>query len=252
MKKLLSRLFANCADPKGALGRAMLRMMNIGHRPVYAWTFDHLMLADGMRALDVGCGGGGAILELARRFPSIRVDGVDASEESVAMCRRRTAGVPGRGEIARGVAEALPAADATYDAVYAIETIYFWPDLCAGIREMLRVLKPGGIAAVSVECFDPDRARVWKSLVGRMEVRTPDQIVRAFREAGFTDVAHFVKGARRSAWCGMACVVGRKLASRALRRFASRLVSPPLAVGHESSGHAADTKTLTRALATPL
>ena len=60
----------------------------VRHRPVYSWTFDHCPLADGMRALDVGCGGG-AILELSRRFPSIRVDGVDASEESVAMCRRR-------------------------------------------------------------------------------------------------------------------------------------------------------------------
>jgi len=210
MKNPLSRIFRNCAAPQGVLGRAMLRMMNIGHRPVYAWTFDHLMLADGMRVLDIGCGGGGAILELVRRFPSICVDGVDASEESVAMCRRRTADVPNHGEIVKGVADALPSADATYDAVYAIETIYFWPDLRAGIREMLRVLKPGGIAAVSVECFNTDRARVWKSFVGRMEIRTPEQIVRTFREAGFTDVAHFVKGANLPTWCGMACIVGRK------------------------------------------
>ena len=73
-KHLLSKLFRNCAEPRGALGRLMLRMMNRGHRRVYAWTFDHCPLADGMRTLDVGCGGGGAILELARRFPAIRAD----------------------------------------------------------------------------------------------------------------------------------------------------------------------------------
>ncbi len=210
-KSLLSRIFRNCAEPKGTLGRMMLRMMNRGHRPVYNWTFDHCPLADGMRALDVGCGGGGAMLELCRRFPSIRVDGVDVSEESVAMCRRRVAAhVANPGEIVRGVADALPWADATYDIVYAIETVYFWPNLQAGLREMRRVLKGGGAAVVSVECFDPGKAGVWQDLVGRMEVRTPEQIAQAFRAAGFVDVAIFQKGMNRPTWCGVASVVGRK------------------------------------------
>ena len=212
-KRLLSRIFRNCADPKGALGRLMLRMMNHGHRPVYAWTFDHCPLADGMRALDVGCGGGGAMLELSRRFPSIRVDGVDASVESVEMCRRRVAAhVANPGEIVHGVAEALPMSDSVYDVAYAIETVYFWPDLCAGLREMRRVLKDGGVAAVSVECFDPARSGVWKDLVGRMEVRTPEQIATAFRDAGFADVSIFKKGANRPTWGGVASVIGRKSA----------------------------------------
>lgn len=211
MKNPLSQIFRNRAAPQGVLGRAMLRMMNIGHRPVYSWTFDHCPLADGMRALDVGCGGGGAILELSRRFPSIRVDGVDASEESVAMCRRRVmAHVANPGEIVHGVAGALPMADSAYDVAYAIETVYFWPDLCAGLREMKRVLKCGGVAAVSVECFDPGRAGVWKELVGHMEVRTPEQIAQAFRDAGFANVSIFKKGGNRPAWCGVASVIGRK------------------------------------------
>ena len=123
-KLLLSKLFRNCAEPRGALGRLMLRMMNRGHRRVYNWTFDHCPLADGMRTLDVGCGGGGAILELTRRFPAIRADGVDVSEESVAMCRRRVAeaDIANPGEIVRSKADALPMADATYDLAYAIET----------------------------------------------------------------------------------------------------------------------------------
>lgn len=212
-KGLLSRIFRNCADPKGALGRLMLRMMNFGHRPVYAWTFDHCPFADGMRALDVGCGGGGAIVELSRRFSTIRVDGIDASAESVAMCRRRVAArVANPGEIVQGVADALPMADSAYDVAYAIETVYFWPDLCAGLREMKRVLKCGGVAAVSVECFDPGRAGVWKELVGHMEVRTPEQIAQAFRDAGFANVSIFKKGENRPTWCGVACVVGRRLA----------------------------------------
>ena len=216
-KHLLSKLFRNCAEPRGALGRLMLRMMNRGHRRVYAWTFDHCPLADGMRTLDVGCGGGGAILELTRRFPAIRADGVDVSEESVAMCRRRVAAadIANPGEIVRGEAGALPMADATYDLAYAIETVYFWPDLVAGLREMLRVLKPGGAAAVAVECADPVASQGWVDLVGRMEVRPPEQIAEAFRKAGFADVAFFRQETGRSALCGLHCIVGRKPAGEA-------------------------------------
>ena len=200
-KRLLSGLFRNCAHPKGAAGRAMLRMMNRGHRRVYGWTFDACPFADGMRVLDVGCGGGGAVLELRRRFPGIRVDGVDVSAEGVAMCRR-AAGGAGRFEI--GEAGALPAADGTYDAAYAIETVYFWPDLAAGLREMRRVVRAGGFAAVSVECTDPEKSRVWTDLVGpSMKVRTPGELAEAFRGAGFARV-EIREDTRR----GLACVLG--------------------------------------------
>ena len=211
-KSVLSRLFRNCANPQGTMGRFMLRMMNRGHRRVYAWTFDHCPLADGMRTLDIGCGGGGGILELLRRFPGIRADGVDVSEESVAMCRRRVAaaGVADPGGIVRGDAVSLPAGDGTYDGAYAIESVYFWADLGAGLREVRRVLKSGGFAAVAVECADPEACRVWTELVGRMVVRTPEQISAAFREAGFADVRVFAKGEVRSTMSGLTCVIGRK------------------------------------------
>jgi len=127
------------------------------------------------------------------------------------MCRRRVAErVANPGEIVHGVADALPVADSSYDVAYAIETVYFWPDLCAGLREMRRVLKGGGVAAVSVECFDPARAGVWRDLVGGMEVRTPEQIAQAFLDAGFDDVSISQKGENRPTWCGVACVIGHK------------------------------------------
>ena len=75
---------------------------------------------------------------------------------------------------------------------------------------MLRVLKPGGAAAVAVECADPAAAQRWADLVGRMEVRTPEQIAAAFREAGFADVAVFGDRSGRSTLCGLHCIVGRK------------------------------------------
>ena len=65
-KLLLSKLFRNCAAPKGAAGRLLLHIMNRGHRGVYRWTFDQCPFAAGMRVLDVGCGMG-ALAEEAEK-----------------------------------------------------------------------------------------------------------------------------------------------------------------------------------------
>lgn len=202
-KRMLSGLFGNCACPRGAGGRLMLRFMNLGHGRVYRWVMESCPFANGMRVLDVGCGGGGAARALRRRFPGMRVDGVDLSEESVAMCRK-VAGMGG--EFRVGSAEALPAADGSYDAAVSIESVYFWPDLGRGLGEMRRVLREGGFAAVAVELADADRARIWTELVGNgMWVRTPEELAEAFRGAGFAGVE-----AKVDSKSGLACVVGRK------------------------------------------
>lgn len=163
-KRLLSGLFGNCACPRGAGGRLMLRFMNLGHGRVYRWVMESCPFANGMRVLDVGCGGGGAARALRRRFPGMRVDGVDLSEESVAMCRK-VAGMGG--EFRVGSAEALPAADGSYDAAVSIESVYFWPDLGRGLREMRRVLREGGFAAVEAKV---DSKSGLACVVGRKDV----------------------------------------------------------------------------------
>ena len=202
-KWLLSGLMKNCAHPRGVGGRVMLWGMNRGHGRVYRWVMGACPFGDGMRVLDVGCGGGGMARELRRRFPGMRVDGVDVSEESVATARK-VAGEGGEFQI--GTAEALPAADGSYDAAISVESVYFWPDLGKGLREMRRVVRPGGFATAAVECSDPEKARIWTELVGGgMRVRTAEELKEAFCEAGFAEVE-----AKIDAKSGVVCVVGRK------------------------------------------
>ena len=180
-----------------------MKMMNRGHGRVYRWVMDSCPFADGMRVLDVGCGGGGAARALRMRFPSMRVDGVDISEASIQMARR-VAG--GGGEFRGATADALPFADGSHDAAISIESVYFWPDLLAGLREMRRVVRPGGFAAAAVECADPAKARGGTDLVGPgMHVRTAVELASAFREAGFSGVATKVDPKS-----GTACVFGLK------------------------------------------
>ncbi len=100
----------------------------------------------GARILDVGCGGGQALVHLLGRRTDLRGAGLDLAPGQVARAARRgaRAGLGARLEVARGSAMELPWADATFDAVFSCASIKHWPDRARGLRECVRVLAPGG------------------------------------------------------------------------------------------------------------
>lgn len=103
-------------------------------------------VTSGMRALDVGCGPGALTGVLAHRLGPAGVAGVDPSEPFVMTCRRR---VPGA-DVRIAAAEALPFADDEFDAVLSQLVVNFMADAHAGLAEMCRVAKPGGVVAAAV------------------------------------------------------------------------------------------------------
>src|SRR4051812_4644401 len=94
--------------------------------------------------LDVGCGGGHLLDHLAREYPSLRLQGIDLSASQVARARKGTKSFGGRVKVDVGSALALPFDNESFDAVISIASIKHWPDWEQGLREMLRVLRPGG------------------------------------------------------------------------------------------------------------
>ena len=105
--------------------------------------------------LDVGCGGGETVRKLAALAPEGNVIGLDYSAASVAVSRETNAQEieSGRVQIEQGSVAVLPFSDGTFDIVTAVETHYYWPDLPANVREILRVLKPGGTFALIAETY---------------------------------------------------------------------------------------------------
>lgn len=99
-----------------------------------------------MRALDVGCGPGALIIEVAKRVKN--AVGVDYDPEMIAHAERN-AHAAGVSNIEFSVARAqrLPFEDETFDLVTATSVLYLLPEPKVGLREMKRVLRPGGIAA---------------------------------------------------------------------------------------------------------
>jgi ubiquinone/menaquinone biosynthesis C-methylase UbiE len=105
-------------------------------------------LQSGQDLLDVGCGPGTITLDLAARVAPGRVLGVDASAEVVEEAERLrvAAGVEGV-RFAVGDAYALDHADASFDVVHAHQLLQHLTDPVAALREMRRVLRPGGVLA---------------------------------------------------------------------------------------------------------
>jgi len=97
------------------------------------------------RILDVGCGTGANLLLLSQYGDA---EGVDISEDALAFCRER-----GLEKVKLGAGEELPYDDGTFDLVTALDVVEHMDDDLAGLREMRRVLRPGGRVLLFVPTF---------------------------------------------------------------------------------------------------
>jgi SAM-dependent methyltransferase len=191
-----------CSKPSGWLGRFNVWRMNSHHSALTNWGLSHILGtqagADVPRfevALDIGCGGGATIYKLAAMAPQGQVYGVDFAEASVAASKRKNAKwiESGRVEIREASVSQLPFADGMFDLVTAVETHFFWPNLADDMREVFRVVRPGGTFILIAEVY-----RGGKKLVGQIAERyveitgmtllTVEEHRELLRNAGFCDV----------------------------------------------------------------
>ena len=105
-----------------------------------------LHVHDGQRALDVGCGPGALTAVLAERLGADSVAAVDPSASFVSAARARLPEV----DIRQGAAESLPFADSEFDLAATQLVVHFMSDPAAGIAEMARVTRPGGLVSACV------------------------------------------------------------------------------------------------------
>ena len=181
---LVRSFFSQCARPEGFLGRVMLRFMNFGHAPLTNWGLSLVGIHDGWTMLDIGCGGGATLKRLLKRSKGARVYGIDISAESVAKAKKVNAEVLDKQVfVTQGSAEKLPYEDNQFDLVTAVETVYFWPNLPNCLKEVKRVMKPGGRFAIMVEVLESDS--VWTDVVDGMTAYSPEQLKEMLDGAGF-------------------------------------------------------------------
>jgi ubiquinone/menaquinone biosynthesis C-methylase UbiE len=186
--------------------------MNSSHSKLTDWGLGHISIENQHTILDVGCGGGKTVNKLAAIATQGRVYGVDYSEESVAASKRTNAHwiALGHVEIRHGSVSHLPFSDSMFDLVTAVETYFWWPNLPGDMREVFRVLKPGGMLILIAEIYkgaNTIAAKLAEKYASRtaMTLLSVDEHRELFTNAGFSDIQ--VIEERRKGWI---CGIGRK------------------------------------------
>ncbi|MDR1620258.1 MAG: class I SAM-dependent methyltransferase [Clostridiales bacterium] len=106
---MIKKFLRNCRKPQGWMGRFTVKGMNFGHAVISEWGLSRLEISNDARVLDIGCGGGANIERLLRMCPAGRVDGIDYSEESVAISRKKNSSAIGKHcDIRLGPVSSLP------------------------------------------------------------------------------------------------------------------------------------------------
>ena len=175
--------------PTGWFGSLVVsRMMNRGNRQIIEGTLALLELRPQDHVLEIGFGGGSALLEVSRRLRSGVVSGIDISPDLVrrAESRFRREIAEGRVRVQLGDISHLPFPAAAFDRAFTINTIYFWPDALQGLSEIRRVLKDGGLAAVSLR----SKEKMQRYAVTKYDFQlfSKDEVADLMRQVGFRNV----------------------------------------------------------------
>jgi len=167
--------------------------MNIGHSKLTDWGLRHISIDTHDTILDVGCGGGRTIRKLAAIATEGKVYGIDHAAASVAVARKTNKPwiEMGRAVIRQASVSHLPFSDDMFDLSTAIETHFFWPDLPGDMRDVLRVLKPGGKLLIIAEAYKggkhKNRIRNAAELTN-MAFLTVSEHRELFSKAGYSDI----------------------------------------------------------------
>src|SRR5215470_11619189 len=205
-------LESQCSKPNGWLGRFSLWRMNVSHSKLTDWGLGHVSIENRYTILDVGCGGGRTVNKLASIASEGKVYGVDHSEESVAITKRMNSQwiSLGRVETRLGSVSELSFPDGMFDLVTAVETHFWWPNLPSDMREVFRVLKPGGMLILIAEVYKGANTAVSR-LAEKYASRTSMKLLSVvehrelFINAGYAEVQ--VIEERKKGWI---CGTGRK------------------------------------------
>jgi len=197
-------------------GRLIPRIYRERREAILQWGRG-IGLPAGARALEVGCGAGLTAVALAQH--GFFVEAIDSTAEMIELTREETAraGVSARLRVSLGDAHKLEFPDACFDLVMAVGVIPWLHSEARGVREMGRVLKPGGYLIVTAD----NRARLNRLLdplsspltaPARLAAKTAIRLVRGPRPPEFDVKKHYPRQ------------VDALVAAAGLRKIASRTV----------------------------
>jgi len=184
---LAGRLMRQFSGPQGVLGHVAGYLMARMNRELNTWIIELLAVQQDDRVVDIGCGPGLAVEMAASRATRGFVAGVDRSEVMVGQARRRNAMAvrTGRVDVRCAPAALLPYPDGSFTKACVVNSLQFWPSIGDGVREIHRVLRPGGVLVVALRMRAEDAGQYDRRRFGLSEQRIAE-IIDVLRVTGLT------------------------------------------------------------------
>jgi len=201
MVSLFTRLANHLCSPQGGpLGHLLTLRMARANAPLNTWTLDLLDLRPTDRVLEIGCGPGHAIRQAARLASEGHVAGLDHSPAMLRQAQTRNAAAIREERVDLrlfDVSQPLPYNDGAFDKIYAVQMLYFLPGPLPVLRDLRRVLAPGGLLAMTARAPET-LAQSRFAQTGVYKLLREPQIKALFQNAGFESVrierAQFERG----------------------------------------------------------
>lgn len=175
-------------QPSGLLGKLIGWIMERETAAQNDAALTALAIKPRDRILEIGFGHGRTLERLAAAAPSGFVAGLDHSSEMYEMVRQRCASLlqSGNLELRRGSSQAIPYPDADFDRVLAVHTLYFWTNPVEHLREIHRVMKPGGVCVLGFRPKEDPHAASFPETVYTFYSR--DVVRDLLFDAGFANI----------------------------------------------------------------
>ena len=171
--------------PTGVLGALIARVMAKETLPANEHALQLLRLTPADHVLEVGFGHGRTVQRAAETAHQGFVAGVDVSEQMVRMASRRNRQYIATGRVALKLSDGthLPFADCSFDKAYSVHVLYFWAEPTDQLREIFRVLRPGGRVVLGFRTRKDERTADFPPTIYRFY--EPDEVESLLTRSGF-------------------------------------------------------------------
>jgi SAM-dependent methyltransferase len=163
--------------------------MEKGHRPIGEQAIRLMNIPTDARVLDIGCGSGWATRLIAEHAKNGRVVGIDISDEMVRLAAETSKSFANV-EFRVASAEKLPFADAEFTDAFSMESLYYYADMLSAMKEIRRVLAPGGLFVKVVDLYQENEpSHQWiEQLKVSVHLLSVADYRNLFSDAGFVNI----------------------------------------------------------------
>ena len=163
--------------------------MEKGHRPVGEQAIERMKIPPNAHVLDVGCGSGWATRLMAEKANKGRAVGIDISDEMVRIAQQASTLIS-NAEFRVASAENLPFAENEFSNAFSMESLYYYSNVLAALKEIHRVLGSGGVFVAVIDLYEENEAsHQWiETLKVPVHLLRIAQYHALFQQAGFVEV----------------------------------------------------------------